>query len=118
MTSPARSLPFSKVRIAKGLAFLPGELPQGDDGSLPEGIEAQTELALRRISATLAGVLLDMSDVVQVTVYLTEMAEFGDFYEIYHRHFADPLPVRATVLAQLVVPAARVVVAAVAATRD
>ena len=42
MTAPA--LPFSKLRQARGLVFLSGEMPFAEDGSIPEGIEAQTAL--------------------------------------------------------------------------
>jgi enamine deaminase RidA (YjgF/YER057c/UK114 family) len=40
----ASALPFSKLRQARGLVFLSGEMPFAEDGSIPEGIEAQTAL--------------------------------------------------------------------------
>lgn len=118
MTASPPRMPFSKVRIAKGLAFLSGELPLGEDGAVPDGIEAQTELVLSRISATLAGIDLDLGDVVQVTVYLTDAADFPTFNAVYRRHFVEPFPVRTTVRAQLALPGPRIEVTVVAATRD
>ncbi len=36
------------------MLYLSGEVPFADDGTIPEGIEAQTDLVLARISRTLA----------------------------------------------------------------
>ncbi|MFD2238285.1 RidA family protein [Aureimonas populi] len=102
MSSP---LPLSKVRRAGDFVFLSGELPFTGDGSVPEGIEAQTELTLQRISATLASEGLTLADVVSVAVYLTEKGDFAGFNEVYRRHFADPFPTRTTVIAGLVAEA-------------
>lgn len=115
MTVPP-SLPFSKVRIAAGLAFLSGELPFAEDGSIPEGIAAQTRLTLERIAATLATVQLALSDVVSVNVFLTHKEDFAAFNAVYAEHFRDPLPVRATVCTELVAPA-RVEICVIAALR-
>ena len=117
MTASTHRLPFSKLRVAQGFTFLSGEVPLREDGSVPEGIAAQTELVLARITTTLASAGLDLNDVVQVTAHLTDAADFATFNEVYGRHFAEPFPVRTTVLAQLVVPEARVEVTVVAAKR-
>ncbi len=111
------ALPFSKFRVANGFVFLSGELPLEADGSIPEGIEAQTHLTLKRIAATLAESGLTLNDVVSTTVYLTDKADFAGFNAAYRGHFADPLPVRTTVCADLVLPA-RLEVTVVAAMRS
>jgi 2-iminobutanoate/2-iminopropanoate deaminase len=103
MSIPA--LPFSKVRRAGDLVFLAGEMPFADDGSIPAGIGAQTELTLKRIAATLAGEGLSLKDVLSCTVHLADKADFHAFNEAYGRHFSDPLPVRTTVQATLMVDA-------------
>ena len=103
MTIPA--LPFSKLRRAGELAFLSGEIGFADDGSIPEGIAAQTDLTLKRIAATLNGEGLSLKDVLSCTVHLADKADFGAFNEAYRRHFTDPLPVRTTVQATLMVDA-------------
>ncbi|MGC4008392.1 MAG: RidA family protein [Pseudomonas sp.] len=110
--------PFSKVRRCAGLAFLSGELPFADDGSIPEGIEAQTRLTMRRISDTLASVGLTLDDVVSATIFLTNKEDFAGFNSAYAACFSDrlPLPARATVCSELVVPA-RIEISVVAALR-
>jgi enamine deaminase RidA (YjgF/YER057c/UK114 family) len=116
MTAPA--LPFSKLRQARGLVFLSGEMPFAADGSIPEGIEAQTALVLQRIGATLATVGLGLDDVVQVAVHLVDGADFAAFNAAYRPHFRDPLPVRTTVVASLLAPGARLEVTVTAAQPD
>ncbi|MGO4328147.1 RidA family protein [Cupriavidus sp. 2TAF22] len=111
------NLPFSKIRIANGLAFLSGELPLEANGSIPEGIEAQTHLVLARIAATLEEAGLTLGDVVSATVYLTDKTDFAGFNQAYREHFQDPLPVRTTVCCDLVLPA-RLEISVVAATRS
>lgn len=103
MSLPA--LPFSKTRRAGGLMFLSGELPLAPDGSVPAGIGAQTDLALERIAATLASQGLSLADVISCTVYLADKADFSAFNAAYARHFSDPLPVRTTVQAELMLDA-------------
>lgn len=113
----ASALPFSKLRKDAGLVFLSGEMPFAEDGSVPEGIAAQADLTLRRIAATLATEGLGLNDVVQVTVYLTHAEDFAAFNAAYRAHFTAPYPTRTTVVAQLVVPKARVEITVVAADR-
>lgn len=106
------------MRRAAGLAFLSGELPFDDQGKIPDGITAQTGLTLRRLAATLGTAGLSLADVVQATVYLTHPEDFADFNAAYLQHFDGVLPARATVVAPLVVPGARIEIAVVAADRE
>lgn len=116
MSAPP-SWPFSLVRRAGGLVFLSGEVPVADDGTVPEGIAAQTDLTLTLIAETLAGEGLSLADVVSCTVYLADRADFGAFNEAYRRHFGDPLPVRTTVEAKLMMDA-KIEITVIAAERN
>ncbi|KQP37894.1 RidA family protein [Pseudorhodoferax sp. Leaf274] len=112
-TPPA--LPFSKTRRSHGLLFLSGELPLSPDGSVPEGIAAQTALTLARIEATLQGEGLGLADVVSITAYLVDATDFAEFNRVYAAAFGEPRPVRTTVRADLVLPGARLELTAIAA---
>ena len=114
MSTPA--VPFSKVRRAGDLVFLAGEVPFADDGSIPQGIGPQTDLTLARIALTLNGEGLSLKDVVSCTVHLADKADFRAFNEAYARHFSDPLPVRTTVQAELMLDA-RVEITVIAKAR-
>ena len=65
-------------------------------------IAGQTRLVLERIAATLAACDASMEDVVKVTVWLSDLALFGQFNEVYREYFApSALPARSLVCAQL-----------------
>lgn len=115
--STAPTLPFSKTRPAAGLLFLAGEMPIATDGGVPDGIEAQTALTLDRIAATLAAEGLTLDDVVSMTAYLTDPADFPAFNRVYAARFKTPYPVRTTVRADLMLPGARLELTAVARLR-
>jgi 2-iminobutanoate/2-iminopropanoate deaminase len=114
--SDSSSWPFSLVRRAGRLVFLSGEVPVADDGTIPEGIPAQTDLTLQLIAETLAAEGLSLADVVSCAVYLADKADFADFNQAYRRHFHDPLPVRTTVEARLMADV-KIEITAVAAER-
>ncbi|MEJ8852776.1 RidA family protein [Variovorax rhizosphaerae] len=114
----APALPFSKIRLSRGLAFLSGEIAFAEDDSIPEGIAAQTALVLKRIANTLGTAGLDLDDVVQVAVHLVNETDFSAFNAEYRQHFKDPLPVRTTVVARLLAPGALLEVTVTAAQRD
>ena len=99
------ALPFSKLRRIGSTVYLSGELGFGADGSIPEGIEAQTRNCLDRIKATLEGEGLGMGNVVSCTCYLVDKADFAAFNTVYAEYFADPLPVRTTVESGLMIDA-------------
>lgn len=96
-------LPFSKAVQAGGFIFLSGQIPLGPDGkALVGSIEEQTTAVLDTIAATLAGLGSRLEDVVRVTVWLSDLALFGRFNDVYRGYFKAPhLPARSTVQAQL-----------------
>jgi 2-iminobutanoate/2-iminopropanoate deaminase len=63
-------------------------------GAAPDGIEAQTEQALRNLAAVLASAGASMADVVKTTIFYAEVEDFGRLNEIYARHMPDPPPAR------------------------
>jgi len=115
-TLTADQLPFSKLRSTNGLLFLSGELPIPDAGPIPEDIALQTDLTLQRIDASLRSVGLSLASVVQVTVHLARAEDFAAFNAAYREHFQAPYPTRTTVVAQLLLPGARIEITVIAAT--
>jgi 2-iminobutanoate/2-iminopropanoate deaminase len=94
--------PFSKAVRAGGFVFLSGQIPVDRDGRRIDGdIAAQTRAVLDRIGETLQSVGADFADVVRVTVWLSDLAEFGAFNEVYAKYFQGALPARSTVQAKL-----------------
>ena len=95
-------MPFSKAVRAGGFLFLSGVLPMDGEGRLVAGaIDVQTRVVLERIAATLGEHAASLADVVRVTVWLADLADFAAFNEEYRRHFELGFPARSTVQAVL-----------------
>lgn len=87
------------------------------DGSMPEGIALQTATTIEKIEATLKTLGLGLQDVVSVTAFLVDTADFSMFNTVYARYFQDPLPVRTTLRADLMLPGALLELAIIANMR-
>lgn len=90
---------FPHVRIAGGFAFVSGTSSRRPDDTI-EGtgdIRAQTRAVIANIGAILAAAGAGLGDIVQVTTYLTDMADFGAYNEVYGQHFDETGPARTTV---------------------
>lgn len=61
------------------------------------GIQEQTEQVLKNLQVVLEAGGTSMASVVRTTCYLTDMATFKDFNEVYRRFFSEPFPTRTTV---------------------
>jgi 2-iminobutanoate/2-iminopropanoate deaminase len=94
-----KPLPFSPAVEANGIVWLSGQTGHapGQSVAVPGGIRAQTRQALETIGATLRAIGLDYSDVVKVTVYLTNFDDFPAMNEVYREFFQGDFPARATV---------------------
>jgi len=93
--APAALGPYSQAIVAGGLVFCSGMA--GIDpatGATPDGIEAQTEQAVRNLSAVLASAGATMADVVKTTIFYADVEDFSRLNEIYARHMPDPPPAR------------------------
>ncbi len=99
------SIPLSKTRRIGNTLYLSGELGFLPDGTLPDGIEAQTRQCIDNITATLAKEGLDLSNVVSATCYLTDPADFAAFNGVYASMFPQPFPVRTTIGCALMIDA-------------
>jgi reactive intermediate/imine deaminase len=105
--SPAQPNPnlSSAIRAGNRL-FLSGVL--GNDASNKEDAAGQTRTALARIARTLRAAGFDWPDVVDGTVYLTNMKNMAGMNEAYRETFVRDFPARVTVEAGLMNPDALV----------
>ena len=97
-SAPAALGPYSQAIEIDGFVFCSGQL--GIDpatGKLVDGIEAQAERALLNLEGVLGAVGLDFGDVVKVTVFITDMANFAAMNTVYAKHVVAPAPARSTV---------------------
>jgi len=87
--------PYSQAIIANGFVFCSGTA--GIDpatGIAPDGIEAQTELALRNLDAVLTAAGTSMANLVKTTIFYTNVDDFASINAIYARFMPDPPPAR------------------------
>jgi 2-iminobutanoate/2-iminopropanoate deaminase len=93
--APAALGPYSQAIVAGDMVFCSGMA--GIDpatGDIPEGIEAQTEQALRNLSAVLSQAGCSMRDVVKTTIFYADVEDFGRLNDVYARFMPDPPPAR------------------------
>jgi len=108
--------PLSAAYRANGFLFTSGQLAFDATGKLHTGdIVEQTRLCLENIQRLLVLEGLSLQDVVKVTIWLTDAADFGGFNAAYSDFFGDHRPARSTVRSDLMLPGANVEIEAIAA---
>ena len=85
--APAALGPYSQAIVAGGFVFCSGTAGiDPESGSIPEGIEAQTDQALRNLAAVLNAAGASMTDLVKTTIFYSDVADFATLNEVYARH--------------------------------
>ena len=93
--APAAIGPYSQAVELNGTLFVSGQLPVNPlDGSMPEGIEAQTRQSLDNIFAILKEAGLGADDVAKACVLLQDIKDFGAMNAIYAEYFPGTKPAR------------------------
>ena len=59
------------------------------DGTVPEGMAAQTEQSCKNVAAILAAAGSDMTKVVKTTCFLADISDFAAFNEVYAKYFTS-----------------------------
>ena len=96
--APGAIGPYSQAIDASAFVFISGQIPVNpQDGSIPEGIKAQTAQSIANIKAILAEAGLTIDNVVKTTVFLADMSLFVDMNEVYAENFTAPFPARSAV---------------------
>ncbi|MCC7354784.1 MAG: RidA family protein [Anaerolineae bacterium] len=96
--------PYSPGVVASGnLLFVAGQGPTDPAvGKITATTFAgQTEQTLKNVKAIVEGAGAQMSDVVRVGVFLSDMKYFAEMNEVYRRYFPEPYPARTTIQTDL-----------------
>ncbi|MDR0578875.1 MAG: Rid family detoxifying hydrolase [Candidatus Accumulibacter sp.] len=94
--APAAIGTYSQAVRVGGAVYLSAQI--GLDPStmlMVEGIDAQIGRVLENLKAVAGAAGGSLGDVVKVTVFLTDLANFAKFNEAMARYFAEPYPARA-----------------------
>ena len=82
-------LPFSSAVRVGDMLYLSGQIGNKPDGTLPDGIEAQSRQVMDNIGAVLKSAGLGFSDVVKCTVMIDDIKQWGEFNKVYVTYFPD-----------------------------
>jgi 2-iminobutanoate/2-iminopropanoate deaminase len=97
--APVAAGHYSQAIVHDGLVYVAGQLPKDPLGTElgPQSIEEQTERAMRNVEAILlaAGSRLDL--MLQMTVYIADMSQWGLVNATLARLLGDHRPARAIV---------------------
>lgn len=97
-SAPAAIGPYSQGIASGDLVFCSGQLGlDPSTGNLVDGgVEAQTERAMRNLTAVLDAAGLTFADVVKTTIYLAHIEDFAAVNGVYAASMPDPAPARST----------------------
>ena len=86
--APGAIGPYSQGFIAGGFVYTSGQIPVNPaDGTVPEGIAAQTEQSCKNVGAILEADGSGYDKVIKTTCFLADIADFAAFNEVYAKYF-------------------------------
>ncbi|EDQ32909.2 putative translation initiation inhibitor, yjgF family [Hoeflea phototrophica DFL-43] len=90
--------PFARyshgVEVPPGhrLVLCSGQLGIALDETIPEDVEAQTELCFANVAAVLEAAGMGLGDIVRINAYVTDRAHLPGYMKVRDRLFSDPAP--------------------------
>lgn len=99
LEAPAAIGPYSQAVVAGGFVFVSGQvgLRTGSTALVSDDVAEQTRQVLANVTAILRACGTSLDRVVQATIYVTNIADFGDVNAVYGKAFPEEPPARATV---------------------
>lgn len=86
--APGAIGPYSQGFIAGGFVYTSGQIPVNPaDGTVPEGIAAQTAQSCKNVGAILEAAGSGYDKVIKTTCFLADIADFAAFNEVYAKYF-------------------------------
>jgi 2-iminobutanoate/2-iminopropanoate deaminase len=102
--APNPTGPYSQgILFDEQLVFVSGQTALDPDTGAIVGkdISEQTDQIFDNIEAILSEVSCNLSDVLKVSVFLSDFSDFGSMNQVYSSRFQAPYPARTTVKAGL-----------------
>jgi enamine deaminase RidA (YjgF/YER057c/UK114 family) len=75
--------------------YLAGEIGTGADNKVPDTAEAEAKAVLDKVQARLKAAGLTMDDLVNVTIYCSDVKHYDAFNQVYRTYFTKEYPARA-----------------------
>ncbi|WP_341648479.1 RidA family protein [Thauera humireducens] len=95
--APAAIGPYSQAVKVGNQVYLSGQIGLDPASMQLDGVEAQAVRVFCNLKAVAEAAGASFADVVKITIYLTDLSNFGVVNEVMARYFAEPYPARATV---------------------
>jgi len=107
--------PYSQAIALDGLLFTSGQIPLTTAGEKVAGdIAVQTGQVFDNLDAILSSAGAALSDVIKVTVFMTDLGEFAAMNAVFAQRFGEHRPARSTVQVAALPTGARVEIEAIA----
>lgn len=88
--APGAIGPYSQGYAVNGFVYTSGQIPVNPEtGVIPEGIAMQAEQSCKNVGAILEAAGTGFEKVVKTTCFLSDMADFAAFNEVYARYFVS-----------------------------
>ena len=98
-SAPAAIGPYSQAVRHGGLVFFSGQIPLDPETMevVTGGIEVQSVRVLENMSAVAKAAGGSLQDIIKLTIFLTDLADFAIVNDTMKRYFDAPYPARSTV---------------------
>jgi 2-iminobutanoate/2-iminopropanoate deaminase len=95
-TGKAPGAPFlSQALVSDNLVFVSGQIHSGPDNALiGETTAEKVEQIMKNISSILEAAGAQLSDIVKVVIYVTDLSVMPELNKVYPSYFNAPFPVR------------------------
>lgn len=96
-SAPPVAGPYSPAVRAGDWIVMAGQIGIDNDGTMAEGVEAQTRQILANIAAVLGDAGVTWADVAKSTIFLTDLGNFQTVNGLYAEAIGAHRPARSTV---------------------
>src|SRR3984885_14897421 len=110
--------PFSNGYVAGDTLYIAGQQGPDSNGKVTgTDISRQTTNAIAAVREVTEEAGFGMSDIVSVTIYITDMSDVPAMNEVYNKLMPDPKPARAAVQVAGLIGGAKIEISAIAVKR-
>jgi 2-iminobutanoate/2-iminopropanoate deaminase len=110
-----QGMPFSEGVVAGNTLYVAGQQGPDAHGKVTgTDIAVQTANTIAAVKKVVEQAGFQMTDIVSVTVYVTDVDEVAKMNEVYKKLMPDPKPARATVQVAALIGGAKIEISAIA----
>jgi len=111
-----KGAPFSNGYVSGDTLYIAGQQGPDSNGKVTgTDIRRQTTNAIAAVRQVAEGAGFRMSDIVSVTIYITDMNDVPTMNDVYNKLMPDPKPARAAVQVAGLIGGAKIEISAIAA---